>query len=121
MVPPPAASPCLVDFDGDGNIDLEDLLAICGELGKEGECTCDMDADADVDITDFAAFLGVYGTDCEGEELPPPTVRNLEELGLNPTYYNMEGKVVPFGPVARGLYIAEFELNGINQRIKVIL
>ena len=121
VTPPVVESPCLGDFDGDGAIDLEDLLSICGELGKEGECTCDMDADADVDITDFAAFLGVYGTDCEGEELPPPTVRNLEELGLNPTYYNMEGKVVPWGPVARGLYIAEFELNGIKQRIKVIL
>lgn len=111
---------CLGDFDGDGAINLDDLLAICTEMGKEGECQCDMDGDADVDVQDFAAFLGLYGTDCEGEELPPPPVRVLEELGLNPVYYTMEGKRVPPGPVAFGVYIAEFEINGVKNRIKVI-
>jgi hypothetical protein len=118
----PLGIPCPGDFNFDGNIGLNDLLAICMELGKEGECTCDMDGDADVDVSDFAAFLGVYGTDCEGEELPPPTLREFELIaqrdGLNVQYYDLSGKRVI--PNAFGVYLAEIEVEGIKQIIKVV-
>ena len=74
-----------------------------------------------VDIEDFTNFLQVYGQDCEGNQMPPPTVRQLEELGLNPIYLDMEGRRVPAGPVSRGVYIAEFEVNGVKNWIKVVL
>ena len=110
------------DFNDDGERQLDDLLMICGELGTTGAaCVCDTDGDMVVDIVDFANFLQVYGIDCEGNELPPPTVRQLEDLGLNPTYLTMDGKVVPAGPVARGAYIAQFEINGVRNTVKVIL
>ena len=117
--PPVVESPCLGDFDGDGAINLDDLLAICGELGKEGECTCDMDGDADVDVTDFAMFLGLYGTDCDGEQMPPPTLKQLEEAGLRPTLVDMSGRRVA-NPV-RGIYLAEVEINGIKVYTKILL
>lgn len=113
---------CMGDFNDDGERQLDDLLMICGELGTTGAaCVCDTDGDMVVDIVDFANFLQVYGIDCEGNELPPPTVRQLEDLGLNPTYLTMDGKVVPAGPVARGAYIAQFEINGVRNTVKVIL
>lgn len=117
--PPVVGSPCLGDFNDDGDIDLEDLLAICGELGKVGECTCDMDFDADVDISDFSAFLQVYGTDCEGETLAPPTLKELEELGLRPVLVDMTGRRVR--DMALGVYIAEVEVNGLKLYTKVLL
>lgn len=112
---------CAGDFDGDGEIDLNDLLMICQEIGHQNSCICDMDADADVDVSDFASFLGVYGSDCEGGELPPPTLRQLEELGLNPTLVNMEGKRVDATKLhfAFGVYLAEIEVDGIKTTIKV--
>ena len=113
---------CLGDFNNDGDIQLQDLLMICAEMGMGGpECVCDMDGDEFVGVEDFSQFLQVYGSDCEGNLLPPPTVRQLEELDLNPTYLTMEGKRVSEGPVARGVYIAEFEVNGVKNWIKVIL
>ena len=113
---------CMGDFDGDGFRQLDDLLMICGELGQAGpECVCDTDGDMIVDIVDFTNFLQVYGQDCEGNQMPPPTVRQLEELGLNPIYLNMEGRRVPAGPVSRGVYIAEFEVNGVKNWVKVVL
>lgn len=113
---------CMGDFNNDGERQLDDLLMICGELGTSGAaCVCDTDGDMVVDIVDFANFLQVYGLDCEGNELAPPTVRQLEELNLNPTYFTMEGKLVPAGPVARGAYIAQFEINGVRNTVKVIL
>jgi len=113
---------CLGDFNQDGDIQLQDLLMICAEMGMGGpECVCDMDGDEWVGVEDFAQFLQVYGSDCEGNQLPPPTVRQLEELDLNPTYLTMEGRRVSAGPVARGAYIAEFEVNGVKNWIKVIL
>lgn len=113
---------CPGDFNADGNINLNDFLAICGELGMEGECVCDMDGDADVDVSDFASFLTVYGTSCEGEELSPPTLRQLEELGLNPVLINMEGKRVDATKLhfAFGVYLAEIEINGMKHTIKVV-
>ena len=116
-----SVEPCMGDFDGDGQRQLDDLLMICGELGMSGPaCVCDTDGDMVVDIVDFANFLQVYGQDCEGNMLPSPTVRQLEEMGLNPRYLTMEGKVVPPGPVARGAYIAEFEVSGVKNWVKVI-
>jgi hypothetical protein len=113
---------CLGDFNDDGDIQLQDLLMICAEMGMGGpECVCDMDGDEFVGVEDFAQFLQLYGSDCDGNLLPPPTVRQLEELDLNPTYLTMEGKRVSAGPVARGAYIAEFEINGVKNWIKVIL
>lgn len=114
--------PCMGDFDGDGKRQLNDLLMICGELGMSGPaCVCDTDGDMVVDIIDFANFLQVYGLDCEGNEMPPPTVRLLEEMNLNPIYYTIEGKLVPTGPVARGIYIAEITVNNSRVRIKTVL
>jgi len=109
---------CLGDFNGDGVIQLADFLAICTELGKEGECTCDMDGDADVDISDMTDFLAVYGTDCEGNQLPPPTLRQLEEAGLRPVLFDMAGRRVR--DAAFGIYFAEVEVQGVKIYTKVI-
>ncbi len=96
-------------------------MQICMELGKEdASCVCDTDGDSDVDLDDFLTFITVYGTDCSGGELPPPTVRQLEELGLNPKYYSSDGKEVRQGPNPFGIYLAEIEVEGIKHTIKVV-
>ena len=88
---------------GQANSALLDRQAEEVEMGMGGpECVCDMDGDEWVGVEDFSQFLQVYGSDCEGNLLPPPTVRQLEELDLNPTYLTMEGKRVSAGPAARG-------------------
>jgi hypothetical protein len=115
----PQASPCPGDFNGDGFIQVQDLLAICTELGKVGECACDMDGDDDVDVQDFAAFLVVFDTDCEGEALPPPTLRELEEAGLRPVLVDMAGRRVD--TPARGIYLAQIEIDGLKFYTKVVL
>lgn len=119
--PEPQEPLCLGDFNGDGMIGLQDLLAICMEMGKEdASCVCDTDGDNDVDTEDFLNFITVYGTDCDGNEMAPPTVRQLEELGLNPRYYSLDGREVRPGRNPFGIYLAEIEVNGIKQVIKVI-
>ena len=119
----PQDSPCLGDFDGDGMIGLQDLLAICMEMGKEdASCVCDTDGDNDVDTEDFLNFITVYGTDCEGHELAPPTLREFELIaerdGLDVQYYDLSGRKVV--PNAFGVYLAEIEINGIKQIIRVV-
>jgi hypothetical protein len=97
-------SPCMGDFDGDGERQLNDLLMICGELGQGGPaCVCDTDGDMVVDIIDFANFLQVYGLDCEGNEMPPPTLRQVEEMGFEASYIDMNGREV--APQAQGIYL----------------
>jgi|TARA_Y100000289_G_scaffold11864_1_gene10988 hypothetical protein len=113
---------CLGDFNLDGDIQLQDLLMICAEMGQGGPtCVCDMDGDSWVNVDDFAMFLQVYGTDCEGSQLAPPTTRELEELGYAPIYYTMEGKRVNETEfLAQGIYLAEIEVEGVRLRIKVM-
>ena len=97
-------SPCIGDFDGDGQRQLNDLLLICGELGQAGPaCVCDTDGDMVVDIIDFANFLQVYGLDCEGNEMPPPTLREVEDMGFEASYIDMNGREV--APQAQGVYL----------------
>ena len=115
---------CMGDFDGDGSIDLMDLLSICTEMGKEGGvCICDTDGDNDVDTQDFLNFITVYGTDCEGNELAPPTLREFELVaerdGLKVKYYDLNGRSVI--PHVFGIYLAEVEVNGMKIYTKVVL
>ena len=92
------------DFNGDGLRELDDLLMLCGELGQAGPaCVCDTDGDMVVDIIDFANFLQVYGQDCDGNLLPPPTLRYVEEMGFEASYIDMAGRKV--APQAEGVYL----------------
>lgn len=113
---------CLGDFNLDGEIQLEDLLLICAEMGQGGPtCVCDMTGDSYVSVDDFTLFLQVYGTDCDGMTLPPPTSRELEDLGYSPVYYTLQGQRVNETEfLARGIYLAEIEVEGVKLRIKVM-
>lgn len=115
-------NPCPGDFDLDGDRDIIDFINLCSELGSSGECTCDMDGDQDVDSHDFMQFLAVYGEGCFGEQLAPPTVYQFERIAqrdnLDVQYYDLSGKTVT--PNASGVYLAEVQINGIKQIIKVV-
>jgi hypothetical protein len=56
-----AADSCtyLGDLDGDGEITLDDLLLLLGELGCIDDCDGDLDGDGVVTIFDLLIFLGV--------------------------------------------------------------
>ena len=73
-------------------------------------------------VEDFLNFITVYGTDCEGNELAPPTLREFELIaereGFDVRYYDLSGRRVI--PNAFGAYLAEVEINGIKQIVKVV-
>ena len=54
---------CPGDFDGNGEVGIDDILALLGEFGsscKDG-CQTDTDSDGDVDIDDMLAVIGAFG------------------------------------------------------------
>jgi hypothetical protein len=54
---------CPGDFDGSGEVGIDDILALLGEFGsscKEG-CQTDTDGDGDVDIDDMLTVIGAFG------------------------------------------------------------
>ena len=52
------AAPCIGDFNGDGEIGIEDFLFV---LGNWGTPNADIDGDGDTDITEFLYVLGNWG------------------------------------------------------------
>ena len=53
---------CPGDFDGNGSVDVDDLLVLLGEFSSCTEnCLSDMDSDGDVDIDDMLSLIGVWG------------------------------------------------------------
>lgn len=50
----------LGDLDGDGDIDMNDLLMIIGEFGCDIGCTTDLDGDGVVGMADILLFLGLF-------------------------------------------------------------
>jgi hypothetical protein len=59
------APPCPEDFDGNGWVDVEDILVLLGDYGCAGEsCTGDFDGDGLVGSWDLVLFLSAFGFDC---------------------------------------------------------
>ena len=53
---------CPGDFDGTGDVGIDDLLTMLGEFGScSKNCQGDVDGDNDVDIDDLLALIGVFG------------------------------------------------------------
>ena len=54
---------CTGDTDGDGAVNITDLLALLADWGACTDCATDINGDGNVDITDLLAMLGAWG-DC---------------------------------------------------------
>lgn len=48
------------DFDGDGQVDVQDLLIFTANFGCTGNCVADIDGDGATDIADLLAFLVLF-------------------------------------------------------------
>ena len=58
---------CPSDVDGDNDIDVDDLLSLLGEFGRDcsvQDCSADVDGNGVVDVNDLLDMLGVFGEDC---------------------------------------------------------
>jgi hypothetical protein len=63
----PPAGPCPGDFDGDGYVNIVDLLVLLGSWGPcDAPCDADLNGDGVVDILDFLELLNLWGI-CAGE------------------------------------------------------
>ena len=62
----PPAGPCPGDFDGDGFVNIVDLLVLLGSWGPCEGCPADLNGDGAVNILDFLALLDLWGI-CAGE------------------------------------------------------
>ena len=61
-VPDECDSGCPGDVDGDGDVDVDDILLALGNFGGSGQG--DVDGDNDIDVDDLLAILGDFGSDC---------------------------------------------------------
>ena len=56
---------CFGDLNGDGFINVGDLLEVLAEFGCTSGCTADLTGDDKVNSSDTLALLGVFGTSCD--------------------------------------------------------
>lgn len=52
---------CPADLNGDGNVDVSDLLQLFSSWGACGSCAADLNGDGFVDVSDLLALLGAWG------------------------------------------------------------
>ncbi|MCH2133996.1 MAG: hypothetical protein MK116_09635, partial [Phycisphaerales bacterium] len=57
----PDTPTCLGDLDGNGVVDVEDLLATLNDWGCEIDCTADVNEDGSVDISDLLTVIANWG------------------------------------------------------------
>lgn len=55
------AEPCVADIDGNGAVDVTDLLDLLASWGPCGGCAADLDGSGTVDVTDLLAMLAAWG------------------------------------------------------------
>ena len=61
---PDEQSQCPEDIDGDGLVNVNDVLLLLGEFGCTVGCTFDLNGVPGVDVADFLLLLGAYGLPC---------------------------------------------------------
>jgi hypothetical protein len=54
-------NPCPADLNGDGTVNVDDLLAVVAEYGTAGG---DVNGDGIGDVDDILIVLGAFGSDC---------------------------------------------------------
>ena len=57
----PEVPDCLGDLDGNGSVDIEDLLSTLNDWGCETDCTADVNDDGSVDISDLLTIIANWG------------------------------------------------------------
>lgn len=55
---------CFGDFNGDGIVDIQDLLILLAEFGCENNCVADLNGDGTVTTADALLFFPAFGTIC---------------------------------------------------------
>ena len=50
------------DVDGDGDVDVEDILEILAQWLCDQDCSADVDGNGSVDVTDILLALANYGS-----------------------------------------------------------
>lgn len=57
-------SECLGDLNGNGAVDVSDVLLLLGAFGCAADCDVNVDGSPGVDVNDFLALLAVFGLPC---------------------------------------------------------
>ncbi len=55
---------CPADVDGNGTVNVDDLLAVISTFGQDCDCPEDITDDGVVDVNDILELLGAFGMDC---------------------------------------------------------
>jgi hypothetical protein len=55
---------CPGDINGDGGMNVADLLVILSEFGCSSGCTSDIDSDGSVTVGDILYFLSIFSAGC---------------------------------------------------------
>ena len=61
---PEEESQCPEDLDGDGLVNVNDILLLLAEFGCTTDCTFDVNGIPGVDVADFLLLLGAFGMPC---------------------------------------------------------
>lgn len=63
---PPPCAPCPADVNGNGAIDVADVLTVLSEFGCSSGCNAltDLDGDGAITVADVLAVLSAFGEDC---------------------------------------------------------
>ena len=63
-----------VDVNGDGIVNIQDLVSVVSNLGQTGENAADVNGDGIVDISDLILVAGVIGNDAAAPSLHPQSL-----------------------------------------------
>lgn len=122
---------CPWDFDGNGWVNVNDLLDYLSWHTQTGPCLpADFNYDGIVDINDLSIFLVHWETECGTGDAPgifEPTIKTLLELLENDLvdlkWYDIVGRVYSeYGDLAPGIYIqVEEYLDGTRVTRKILI
>ena len=67
----------ITDVNGDGSVNIQDLVSVAGKLGQTGTSSADVNGDGVVNIQDLVLVAGALGANAAAPPLHPQTLETL--------------------------------------------
>ena len=109
------------DINGDGAVNIQDLVLVAGQLGQTGQNDADVNGDGAVNIQDLVLVAGALGNTAAAPALPPHTLTMLNAADVQAWLNQAQQLKLTDPSYLRGIAVLEHLLAALTPKATLLL